>query len=319
MTTMQVFPAPGAITAALDRLPADGSPAVLQLAPGVYREPVVIRRPHTALEGESPENTRIVWADGARDLLPDGTRRGTFRTATVRVDGEAVTLRRLTVENGAGPRETCGQAIALYADGDGFLCEDCVLLGWQDTLFTAPLPPKEIEPGGFVGPKQFAPRVPQRQRYLRCTIRGDVDFIFGSAAAWFEDCDIVTADGRQDRTAPFTAWCTAASTPEGQAMGYVFYHCRFTAEPDVPAGSTWLGRPWREYAKTVLIDCDLGPHIHPAHWHDWGKEAFHHLGYYAATTPAAQAPSWAHVLTEAERGLYTQENFMRLALSDTRR
>ena len=226
-----------------------------------------------------------------------------------------MTLRRLTVENAAGPREICGQAIALYADGDGFCCEDCILLGGQDTLFTAPLPPREIEPGGFAGPKQHAPRTPQRQHYLRCVIRGDVDFIFGGAAAWFEDCVIVTADARADRTEPFAGYCTAASTPEGQAMGYVFHRCWFTAEEGVPPGSTYLGRPWREWAKTVLIDCALGPHIHPAHWHDWGKAAFHTLGLFAESAPAEGMAPFARVLTPAELAFYTRENFERCALS----
>ena len=314
-TVLDVRPAPGALAEALRRLPDDGSPAVLRLAPGTYREQVVVDRPRTTLAGEDAAATRITWDCGGRDPMPGGGKRGTFRTATLRTDAPHVTLRRLTVENGAGPRETVGQAIALYADGDGFLCEDCILLGGQDTLFTAPLPPKEIEPGGFIGPKQFAPRTPQRQRYLRCLIRGDVDFIFGGAAAWFEDCSIVTADARGDRTEPFVGYCTAASTPEGQAMGYVFHRCRFTAEGDVPPGSTFLGRPWREWAKTVLIDCELGPHIHPAHWHDWGKAAFHTLGLCAESAPSAGLAPYARVLTPEEQGFYTTENFERCALS----
>ncbi len=314
-TICDVRPAPGALGEALRSLPRDGSPAVLRLAPGTYRERAVVDRPFTTLEGEDAGTTRITWDCGGRDPMPDGGRRGTFRTATLRTDAPHVTLRRLTVENAAGPRETVGQAIALYADGDAFLCEDCVLLGGQDTLFTAPLPPREIEPGGFIGPKQYAPRTPQRQRYLRCTIRGDVDFIFGGAAAWFEDCEIRTEDTRADRSAPFAGYCTAASTPEGQAMGYVFLRCRFTASPEVPAGSTWLGRPWREWAKTVLIGCELGPHIHPAHWHDWGKEAFHTRGFYAESAPAADMAPFARVLTAEEAAFYTPENFERCALA----
>ena len=216
---LSVRPGSGALQAALDRLPQDGTPAVIRLAPGVYREKAVLARSHTTLEGASAGSTRIVWGDGAREILEDGMKRGTFRTATLRTDGAHITLRRLTIENDASPREKAGQAIALYADGDHLLVEDCVLRSFQDTLFTAPLPPKEIEKNGFIGPKQHAPRVPQRHTYRRCRIEGDVDFIFGGAAAWFEGCDIVAVDGRGDRREPFTAFCTAASTPENQAYG----------------------------------------------------------------------------------------------------
>lgn len=62
---------------------------------------------------------------------------------------------------------------------------------------------------------------------------------------------------------------TAASTPKGQKYGYVFRNCRFTGNSS--RESVYLGRPWRDYARTVLIDCYLGPHICPEGWHDWDK------------------------------------------------
>ena len=171
------------IAKAVAALPEGDVPAVIRLAPGVYREKAVIDRPNTTLEGEDAATTRIVWGDAAFEILEDGMKRGTFRTATLRTDAPNITLRRLTIENDAAPRERVGQCIALYADGDNLLVEDCVLLGHQDTLFTAPLPPKEIQKNGFIGPKQYTPRVPQRQTYRRCRIEGDIDFIFGGAAA----------------------------------------------------------------------------------------------------------------------------------------
>ena len=306
MMEMRVRPEPGALQRAIDALPRNGEPALIRLAAGVYREKVVLDRPDTELAGEGADVTRIVWGDGAREILADGVKQGTFRTATLRTDGERITLRGLTVENCAAPREEAGQAIALYADGDGFRCEDCALLGHQDTLFTAPLPPKEIEPGGFNGPKRDAPRVPQRHLYRRCRIAGDVDFIFGGAAAWFEDCDIISVG---------PGWCTAASTPEGQRLGYVFDRCRFTAAPGVAPESVWLGRPWREGAKTALIGCALGPHIHPAHWQDWGKPGFHTCGDYAEDRGGEGLAPFARVMTSAEAAGYTLEAFMDTALA----
>lgn len=265
---MLLTAAPGRLMETIARLPADDTPVTVQLQPGVYREKCVLSRPHTTLAGAGAGQTRIVWDDGAYELLPDGMKRGTFRTATLLIDGDHVTLRGLTVENAAAPREKVGQAVALYVDAQDFLCEDCALLSYQDTLFTAPLPPREVEKNGFLGPKQFTPRTPQRHTYRRCLIRGDVDFIFGGAAAWFEACEIRSADGRADRAEPYLGYATAASTPEGQPFGYVFHRCRFTGE-NVPPASVYLGRPWREFAQTVLLDCELGAHIHPDGFGEW--------------------------------------------------
>ena len=304
----------GALQRALDSLPQDGSPALLRLAPGIYREKVVLARPNTTLEGAGADCTRIVWGDAAYTLLADGRKRGTFRTATLRTDAPGITLRGLTIENDAAPREAAGQAIALYADGDGLLCEDCRLLGAQDTLFTAPLPPREIEKDGFIGPKQHAPRVAQHHVYRRCLISGDVDFIFGGAAAWFDRCTIQNIDGRSDRSTPYVGYATAASTPEGQRFGYVFSHCRFVSE-GVPDGSVYLGRPWREFAKTVLIDCELGAHIAPAGFHDWNKPAAHDTAFYAecgSFGPGASGKrcAFSHALSREEADALTLSAFL---------
>ncbi len=299
---------------AIDRLPDDGIPALLRLEPGVYTEKVEIRRPHTTLIGAGADATRLTWADAATALHPDGQKRGTFRSYTLLVLAADCHLRGMTIQNAAGPRESVGQCIALFADGDGFTCEDCTLLSHQDTLFTAPLPPKEALPGGFLGPTQLLPRNPQRQTYRRCVIKGDVDFIFGGAAAWFEDCDIVCVNGYTDGRIP-SGYATAASTPEGQRYGYVFHRCRFTGE-NVPEASFYLGRPWREYAKTILLDCHIGSHIRPEGWHDWGKPDFGRTGFYAehgcfgpGAAMAKRAP-FAHGLTDAEAAAITYEDFL---------
>ena len=304
-TIVHAVPGPDALARAIAMLPEDPAvPAVIRLAPGVYEEKVELCRANTTLEGHTAEDTIIRWGDGAREILEDGKKRGTFRTATLRTDGDRITLRRLTIENTASPREKAGQALALYADGDLFLCEDVTLTSFQDTLFTAPLPPKEVEKDGFKGPKQFAPRVPQRHLYRRCRISGDIDFIFGGADALFEECDIIAHDGREDRAEPFVAYCTAGSTPEGRPCGYVFHRCRFL-NGGCPPRSVYLARPWREYAKAAFIDCWLGEHIRTEGFHDWGKPAFHELGCFAeygSTGPGAEgerAP-YAKRLTKEE-------------------
>lgn len=301
------------LQAAIDRLPQDGTPALIRLAPGEYREKVELRRPHTTLMGAGADKTVLVWDDAATDLHPDGRKRGTFRSYTLLVLAEDCHVKNLTIRNDAGPRPDSGQCIALFADGDGFVCENCELVSCQDTLFTAPLPPKVVQPGGFIGPTEFLPRTPQRQTYLRCVIRGDVDFIFGGAAAWFEDCEIICVrrGGEGHKAGGFA---TAASTPEGQRYGYVFRYCRFTAQ-DVPEASFYLGRPWRAWAKTLLLDCYIGAHIRPEGWDDWGKADFLRTGLYAeydcyGPGSATDKRTFSRQLTREEAAAITYEDFM---------
>ena len=242
---------------ALQSIPSDNTtPITIEIAPGTYREKLTIDKPYLTLLGSGAQNsdTILTYDDYANDTLSNGEKRGTFRSYSVLVDTHDITLCNLTIENASGDSKTHGQAIALYADGDRLLFDHCRLLGHQDTLFTGPLPPKEIKPGGFVGPKQFAPRINGRHYYKDCYICGDIDFIFGSATAYFEHCtlesllrtktsaqsDLVSTtstlhDSGCDTSAlchsnsdmvqknytlpPIQGYVTAASTPEGQEYG----------------------------------------------------------------------------------------------------
>ena len=246
------------IGSALAQIPANNTtPVIIEIAPGIYHEKLTINKPYITLRGmgESSAHTVISYDDYALDLMEDGSKRSTFRTYTLFIDTHDVTLQHLTIENASGDSATHGQAIALYADGDRLMIDSCRLLGHQDTLFTGPLPEKERQPGGFIGPKQFAPRINGRQYYKNCYICGDIDFIFGSATAYFEHCtlesllrtktsaqsDLVSTtstlhDSGCDTSAlchsnsdmvqknytlpPIQGYVTAASTPEGQEYGY---------------------------------------------------------------------------------------------------
>ena len=202
-------------------------PVIIHLAPGTYHEKVTIARPFLTLEGAGPASTVISYDDCATQILKDGSKRGTFRSYTLFVDGHDITLRNLTVKNASFPRQKAGQAIALYADGDRIQAENCRFESFQDTLFTGPLPPAALSPGGFTGPKEFAERIVGRQYYKNCYICGDIDFIFGSATAYFEECEIASVYSEPpapdaEGTPPVYGYVTAASTPEGYPYGYVF-------------------------------------------------------------------------------------------------
>ena len=238
------------------------------------------------------ESDRTILTFGLYARMPseDIGKLGTFRSYTMFIDASDVTVKNLTIENSAGAGPEIGQAIALYAEGNDLHFENVRLLGWQDTLFTGPLPDKEIEKNGFCGPKQFAPRINGIQYYKNCYIEGDIDFIFGSATAYFLNCLIFQKDRAKlferiyrsktagafesiqsrDEAREVKSYATAASTPEGQELGYVFNHCSF--ESDCPDNSCYLGRPWRNHAAVCIMNSYLGPHIRKEGFHNWNKK-----------------------------------------------
>ncbi len=229
---------------------------------------------------------------GAVQIHEDGRPYGTFRTATVRVTGDRVTFKNCTFENTAGPGKVAGQALALYLDGDDITLENCILKGHQDTLFMAPLPPKEIKKDGFLGPGQFTPRKDHTYHFKNCRIEGGVDFVFGGATAYFDDCEFVSVE---------KGYVFAPNTPEHVQTGYVVRNCRFTRGEGIEDASCYLGRPWRIYAKVRLENCYMDSHIHPDGFHDWNKPESHETmvleeyGSYGPGAEVAKRPDWVKV------------------------
>jgi len=249
---------------------------------GIYREKVIIPSwvTNLTMTGESVENTVITWNDHAKI-----NNMGTFRTYTIWVQGVGFTAENITFENNA---EQLGQAVAVHVDGDRAIFRNCRLLGNQDTLLTA--------------------NQESRQYYEDCYIEGTTDFIFGPATAWFERCHIHSKKN---------SYITAASTVEGHEYGYVFNRCRLTAADTIT--KVYLGRPWRPFAATLFMRCELGSHILPAGWHNWDNPQNEQTARYAEyrnTGPGASPVTrvaWSHQLSRKEAGVYTIEKvFARL-------
>lgn len=97
-------------------------------------------------------------------------------------------MRNLTVQNNAGTAQRPVRRWPSTPTPSRVLMENVNLYGNQDTLFTAPLPLQEREQNGFRGPRENAPRLDTVQYYKNCTIRGNIDFIFGGANAVFDTC-----------------------------------------------------------------------------------------------------------------------------------
>lgn len=247
--------------------------AVIEIREGVYREKVFCEKRHLTLRGAGRDKTKVVWGDGGKMTHADGRPVHTFRTYTMFLGGEYIKVEGVTIENDAGSGKLVGQGIAAYVDAAQAEFEDVALLGHQDTLFCAPLPEKEREKNGFLGPRMRSPRLPSRQYYHNCEIAGEVDFIFGGADALFEDCVIRSVyDGRVSYV--------AAPSGHKDGTGLVFHRCKFVS--DAPEGTVYLARPWRPEGKTAVIACELGAHIHPDGFSPWNDRDDTHLATFAA-------------------------------------
>lgn len=297
------------IQQAVDSIPA-GTPETIYIKKGIYKERVEVRKNNISFVGESTDDTIITESYYARMIMPDGSKRGTFRSYTFFVYADNFTATNLTFENAAGFGDEFGQAIAVYAEGDNITFRNCKILGHQDTLFTGPLPMKEKQPGGFTGPTIDGIRRVVHQLYEDCYIAGEIDFIFGSATAYFKNCTLFALNRNQE----INAFYTAPSTYEGQAFGYVFESCTFTG--NCPPKSVALSRPWRIHAKTVLLNCSYSDQIIDEGFTDWNKPESHETVYYAEYNghgegfkPEKRA-AYVHQLNESEVALYTLENVM---------
>lgn len=249
------------------------------IKPGTYQEKVEVHSWTTkvSLVGENAGTTILTFGDYSGK---DGI--NTFTSYTVKVMGNDFHAENITFENSAGP---VGQAVALHVEADRCVFRNCRFLGNQDTMYAA--------------------GEGSRQYFVNCYIEGTTDFIFGAATAVFEDCRIHVKKN---------SYITAASTPQGQPYGYVFIHCELTAEPE--ATKVYLGRPWRNYAKTVFIRSTLGAHILPEGWHNWDKleaEKTTFYGEYGSTGPGAndaKRVKWSHILTREEAEQFSREKVL---------
>ena len=261
-------------------------PLTLVLAAQVFEEKVFCEQPAVRIIGQGMDKTVIRWHDGGLHPHPDGRKTGTFRSYTACFDGKLLCMENLTVENTAGRGEQHGQAIALAVYSETAHLKNVRLKSYQDTLFMGPLPDKERQPDGFLGPRQFAPRVPSRQYYEACEILGDVDFIFGGADAVFSRCQIHAVGQRSG----------FAAAPSGKAdgLGMVFERCMFSA--DEP-GSLRLARPWRSEGKAAFLFCETGNALAETAFDPWAEQA---QTYTFIQYPAAQTPPFCKAVTEQQ-------------------
>ncbi|MFA9555686.1 pectinesterase family protein [Evansella sp. AB-rgal1] len=300
-----------AIQEAIDSIPEKNEDKVIiQMKGGIYEEKLIINKPFVVLEGMENEEVIISFGDYAKKLGEGGAELGTFGSYSTLITGANFYAKNITFRNDAGPGTEVGQALAMYVDADKCRFEDCSFLGSQDTIFLGPLPPKPMKGNSFGGPREGAEKKVGHSYFNRCYIQGDVDFIFGSGVSVFENCEIFSLDRGMD----VNGYITAASTPKHSEFGFVFINCRLTS--NAAADSVYLGRPWRDFAKTVFINCWMGEHIKREGWDNWNKsqaETTTYYGEYNSHGPGGNMDarvSWARVLTEQEVKQFSSEKIL---------
>ncbi|WP_258103442.1 pectinesterase family protein [Marinoscillum sp. MHG1-6] len=222
---------------------------VILIKSGVYKERLILPTTKTNVTfiGEGAEKTVLTYDDYASKPNRFGENMGTSGSSSFYINGDGFEAYNITFENSSGP---VGQAVAVRVDGDKVKFENCRFLGFQDTLY----------PHGKNS----------RQYYKNCYIEGTVDFIFGWSTAYFEGCEIFCKS---------PGYVTAASTEQESEYGFVFRNCKISGSAD--KGSVYLGRPWRPYAQTVFINCEMSEVINRAGWDPWGSEEKKKTAYYA--------------------------------------
>ncbi|ESR40040.1 Pectinesterase/pectinesterase inhibitor 3 [Citrus sinensis] len=242
------------VAAAVAAAPQGGTKRyIIRIKAGVYRENVEVTKKHKNIMFIGDGRTRTIIT-GSRNVVDGST---TFKSATVAVVGEGFLARDITFQNTAGPSKH--QAVALRVGADLSAFYNCDMLAYQDTLYVHS----------------------NRQFFVNCLIAGTVDFIFGNAAAVLQNCDIHARKPNSGQKNMVTA---QGRTDPNQNTGIVIQKSRIGATSDLKPvqGSfpTYLGRPWKEYSRTVIMQSSITDLIHPAGWHEWdGNFALNTLFY----------------------------------------
>ncbi|KAF7553036.1 hypothetical protein G7Z17_g3889 [Cylindrodendrum hubeiense] len=226
------------------------SNAIIFVQPGTYEEQVLIPKTVGALtiygytedDQDYSKNQVILTHSLGADVAGSNDASGTLRAKN-----DGLKVYNINVANSRGKGV---QAIALSAYGSQQGYYGCQFTGYQDTILSS-----------------------EGYHYFHGSyIEGATDFIFGQKAiAWFDTCTIgisgsgyITASGRDSAANP--SW-------------YVINQSTVKALSGVGEGVTYLGRPWRTYARVVFQNSELGSVVNPAGWKAWGTNPTDNVYY----------------------------------------
>ncbi|XP_062231206.1 pectinesterase-like [Phragmites australis] len=244
-----------AVAAAPKKLDGSSGYHVIYVLAGVYEENVVVPKhnKYIMMVGDGIGQTVIT---GNRSVVDGWT---TFNSATFAVVGQGFVAMNMTFRNTAGPSKH--QAVALRSGADLSAFYGCSFEAYQDTLYTHSL----------------------RQFYRGCDVYGTVDYVFGNAAVVFQGCTFYSRLPMQGQRNTVTA--QGRSDPN-QNTGTSIQGCALVAAPELAANAafptlTYLGRPWRNYSRTVVMESYVGALVDPSGWMPWSGDFALDTLYYA--------------------------------------
>ncbi|GLJ09564.1 hypothetical protein SUGI_0111980 [Cryptomeria japonica] len=264
---------------------------VIYIKKGVYQEYVEVPsyKTNIMMVGEGISATVIT---GRRNVVDGWT---TYHSATVAVVGVGFLARGITFENTAGPEKR--QAVALRVVSDLSAFYRCSFIGYQDTLYVHSF----------------------RQFYRECDIYGTIDFICGDAAVVIQSCNILARKPMEGQDNIITA---QARIDPNENTGISIQYCTVGPATDLASNKslfpTYLGRPWRQYARTVYIKSYIDDVVSPAGWAEWmGDFALSTLyfGEYLNNGPGAgtsERVKWPgyHVMSFSDALVFTVANLI---------
>ncbi|XP_037493158.1 pectinesterase isoform X1 [Jatropha curcas] len=213
------------------------------------------------------------------------------------ITGDGFIARDIGFQNTAGPQGE--QALALYIASDKSVLYRCSIAGYQDTLYALAL----------------------RQFYRECDIYGTIDFIFGNAAAVFQNCYLVLR--RPSSHESYNVILANGRSDPGQNTGFSIQNCRITASSDFSPVKhnfkSYLGRPWKQYSRSVIMESNIDDAISSRGWIEWPGAASYgktlYFAEYANTGPGAQISNrvnWPgfHVIGADVAVKFTVRNFI---------
>ncbi|KAK3000977.1 hypothetical protein RJ639_022304 [Escallonia herrerae] len=227
---------------------------LIYVTAGVYEEYVSIakNKRYLMMIGDGINQTVIT---GNHSYVDGWT---TFNSATFAVVGPGFVAVNMTFRNTAGAIKH--QAVAVRNGADLSTFYSCSFEAYQDTLYTHSL----------------------RQFYKECDIYGTVDFIFGNAAAVFQNCNMYP---RLPLDQQFNAITAQGRTDPGQNTGISIQNCTIRAADDLASSNattqTYLGRPWKQYSRTIYMQSFIDGFINPLGWHEWSGDFALNTSYYA--------------------------------------
>src|SRR5688572_22288098 len=265
------------VSHAIEKVPENNKArCVIRIAPGTYKEQVRV-----------PANKPYISFVGEKAettiltfSLSNKDAGSTSAAYATYIGGHDFHAENVTFENSFGKGS---QAVAILVEADRAVFRNCRFLGWQDTLYAK---------NG-------------RQYYRDCYIEGHVDYIFGQAAGVFENCRI-HSKGDGYITAPMRF---AADEPSG----FVFLNSTLTSE-NTNKG-VYLGRPWRDFGRTVFINTRMDAAIRPEGWHHWEphREKTAYFAEYGSAGKGANVAArvaWARHLDDADVKQFSVEHFL---------